>query len=140
MTIRRDRNIGREASALFASTFVVVGGILTCTFVVLSSGEDSRKPLLCGILIVSGFATFYVLMRDSKQNSALRKHGILGFRSRVDDRAPVYVPRRSRASDPSQSEPNAPPTVEVIRNLKGGPNTWAPKDAPTDREKKQRKA
>src|SRR5262245_20396784 len=86
---------GRNAAALFASFFVIVRGLLSCTFFALAFARKPSVPLsACGIYL----ATVILLLWLGRERPRALRNGasVLQFlqRRKHADYVPHYKPRR----------------------------------------------
>lgn len=110
--------------ALLATSFVVVAGAVTCTFIGMLSGENPLRLLTITGACFGGIALFLWLLRDKEPgNVAAERWSLLARsgRQKVEYRLSPRIPRRERSTAPIP-----PPTAESVRELTGGMNTWVP--------------
>ncbi|MDA0834410.1 MAG: hypothetical protein O2955_06195 [Planctomycetota bacterium] len=130
MTYSGNRNYGQEATALLATTVVVLLGIGVCTFIVAFLADDPKFPMfVCG-----GMAVLVILLArilGPKRRTPLRdSHGAIVSTNEekwedVDfDRV---KPRRKRTVKSFGT--NEPPTPQQLRELADGPHNWVPQGA-----------
>lgn len=123
---RQDHEGANKAAALLATSFVVVGGAVTCTFVATAMHADWKEALAIGGVTFGSFALLLWLLRDrTPQNTARLRWGWLG---RKPGRKVALKLKRARAAERYEAPP-APPTAASVRDLKGGINTWVPSAA-----------
>ena len=130
MTYSGNRNYGQDATALLATTVVVLLGLGVCTFIVAFLADAPKFPMLvCG-----GMAVTVVLLAKllgPRRRSPLRdSHGAII--STNDERwedidFDRVKPRRKRSTKSFGT--NEPPTPEQLRDLADGPHNWVPQGA-----------
>lgn len=130
MTYSGNRNYGQDATALLATTVVVLLGIGVCIFIVAFLADDPKMPMaICG-----GMAVLVILLArllGPRRPRPLRdSHGML-LPTESDKWEDVdfdrVKPRLKRSVKTFGT--NAPPTPEQVRELADGPNNWVPQGA-----------
>ena len=130
--MRKNSNddFGRQATALLASIFVIVGGLLSCASIAMVFADRPSIPLtLCGLYLITILLLLWV-GRERPRN-AIDSGGVFQFlrRRRNDgDAALRYEPMRRRRHRPSIIGINEPPSVESVRELGDGMRNWAPSE------------
>ena len=118
-----ERNGASRAVALLATCIVVLLGVVGCAVIVLTSRSDPTGPLIVsgGCFLAISFLLW--LIRDRHPgNMAAARWSWLGRRRR---RVPYRL--EPRAVSPERPVPrNSEPTVESVRAVAGGINTWVP--------------
>jgi hypothetical protein len=124
MGFKRDHAPTGKAVSLLATCVVVLGGVATCVFIAIFSGEATHRPLMIAGACFLGIVLLLRLLSDRRPtNHQATRWGWLSRRRR---RTVEYrLPTRLRATAPP-SRPQAPPSVETVRDLAGGLNTWVP--------------
>lgn len=129
MKSKRSHQSADWAASILATSFVLIGGVVTYTFVVLSSSDSPLVPLLLGAGTCLVLAMFLFIARDRRSQADARSwtNVLLAWRKPKEVRKP-YRPRRRRqpAEDSDKPTENQPPTAETVRELAGGVNTWVP--------------
>jgi hypothetical protein len=121
---KRDRSAGGNAVAIFATSFVVIGGAATCIFIGMLSGESPLRLLTITAACFGGILFLLWLLREKQPgNIAAERWSWLarGQREKVEYRLSPRVPRSERSTAPIP-----PPTAESVRELTGGVATWIP--------------
>lgn len=125
MSLRPNHSNGNKAVSLLATCLVVLGGAVTCAVIVLSVDAERRQSSLQWTLgVMGGIIVLLWLFRDRPpENQAKAVWGWLGRkrRRRIAYRARAMLP----ASQRSGATPG-PPTVESVRDIAAGTNTWVP--------------
>lgn len=130
MSGRQNHEGANKAAALLATSFVLVGGAVTCVFVATAMQADLVQALSIGGVTFGSFALVMWLLRDrTPANTARLRWGWLG---RKPARKVALKLKRARAAERYEAPP-APPTAETVRELKGGINTWVPSNLPRNR-------
>lgn len=121
------RNRGRsgdKAVAYLAVAFVVAGGILFVSVAVLLFSPD--PPRVFGITgaITLGCLFLVWLVSDHRDGRSLKERygGLIGLGTKKE-KVQVKIKRVKRSE---MEAPNRPPSVEDIRGLSEGTNTWVP--------------
>lgn len=117
---------------LLATSFVVIGGAVTCAFIGTLSGESPLRLATMTGTCFGGIAFFLWLLREKQPgNAAADRWSWLARddRQRVEYRAAPRVPRHERPK-----APNSPPTADSVRALTGGLDTWVPSKGRTPRK------
>lgn len=114
----RDRDFGRSAVALLATTFVTLLGTTFCAAIALFFAQEPLYPLLVCAATALGIAGLcWVLNRNPRP--LLREVWDWVCNRHQPPPVTVYrVVRRDRPRDPRQYGTNQPPTAERIRMLK----------------------
>jgi len=131
MPIQHDRDSGRVATALLATSFVLTGGMFVITVIVFAFAEDPKQPLLLSAGYISAFVLLLWLFRSGPQNESRVKNLVWMKRTVSDEDAVRYEPMRRRTRRRKQV-PNKPPTVESVRALRDGLHNWIPSDRGCD--------
>lgn len=140
MSASNGRDRGRYATALLATTYVIVAGLGICALIVVTSANEAEMVRLLVMCVgcAVGLWTLAWMLRDRRTNvSALSNVVWLAHRGKRRS-ATAYRPRTR--CGPRQAVPigsNSPPTVEQIRELSENVKTWVPSRA---RAKKHRES
>lgn len=127
----QSKDLGRNATALMATAFVVLLGVGFCGFIVVAFADEPAVPLLiCGVMVLT-VLLFAWLLRDRPQHRVRERNFFWMSRKEVQ-MEPEYMPRR-RHRKSRRSVPNQPPTVERVRDLANNVNTWVPSGRPPKR-------
>ncbi len=132
MSQRYSRDNGNMAAAIFAVTFVVIGGLGICSAVSVTFSSSPTKSILvvCGIFFFLTMILGRILFGKIENRSANRNvFWILGRNHKETEME--YVPEVKRKKRRSQP----PPSVEGIRNLKDSTNNWVPTGKPSTNKK-----
>lgn len=115
-----------QAVAWLATCFVVMAGIISCTFIAVAMNANVVQIARYGGPLVLGVGSLFWLLRDRKPGGRLsQRWEWLSRRRRPKTR--LKLTRVTASPRPNQPAP-APPTVESLRELKGGLNTWVPSE------------
>jgi len=141
MPSKNHRDYGRSATALLATTYVLLVGLAVCLFVVFTNADRQISPQLAAMCVAGAVGLWFLswILRDKRSNtSRLTNVAWLGRREEhVRDAA--YKPRRrrrrSRTSD--APTPNRPPTVEQIRELSENVKTWVPSRSRAEKHRRE---
>ncbi len=123
MAQRYGRDHDSMAAAIFAVTFVILGGLGICSAVAFTFNP---KPFFSFLVIGGSFLLIImVILRivfGKTENSAANRssHWIVGKGEM--EAGEDYVPELQRQKGGSQT----PPSVDKIRSLKDGTNNWVP--------------
>ncbi|QDU37987.1 hypothetical protein Mal4_23060 [Maioricimonas rarisocia] len=124
MGSRFDSQPSRVAAPLLATSFVILGGALACTGVVLVFSPDPAVPLMIVGGIAVGLGLLAVLFRERPgggSRSVMSWVFSRGARPAHMDYRPVL--RKPRWQ---QYGTNAPPSLAEIRDLKDTDRNWVP--------------
>jgi len=126
-----ERNGASRAVALLATCIVVLLGGVGCAVIVLTSRSDPTGPLIVSGACFLAISFLLWLIRDRHPgNMAAARWSWLGRRRR-------RVSYRLEPKPVSSERPvhlNSEPTVESVRALAGGINTWVPTHGATRSE------
>lgn len=131
MSFRRNRDVGRTSTALFATAVVVVGGTLACGFIVLLFAPNPRELVKWVVGVCAGLIVLSWLLRTRPSTGLTKEKMLWILQKNQKQDAPIYIPER-REPTPDivhiQEEVVQPPTVEQIRELKieNKAQNWAP--------------
>ena len=125
----------RTAASLFATFFVLIGGLLSCAFIVLSVSDNPKDAMLfCGgVFAVCGILAWCLRDRPDSPVEGSRPFGWLRRGIKVE--TVTYRFGRKRKNGDSPPDGNQPPTAEEIRGIKQETNTWVPSKAPKRRRR-----
>src|SRR5262245_56886432 len=132
MSFGHDPQRGKRAVALLATSFVVLGGAVSCAIVALVAAHNHPEAALlpvAGVMMGTLFLLF--LLREPRENRLKTGWGWLSHRRKR--RVPYRVRARLRPSERSPA-PTGPPTIESIRQITGRVNAWVPVSAEPSRE------
>lgn len=119
----RDTRPSQKAVTLLATTFVLLGGLVATTFIILTATDDPL-PKLLGLAGGMGvFALLLWLLRDRKPGSSARWDWT--WLRRKSPSAPAWRAAFRRPHSNASAAPQ-PPTVEDVRELSQNVNTWVP--------------
>jgi hypothetical protein len=128
MRPKNNRDYGRTATAMLATTYVLLTGLGVCLFIVLTNAERKVSWQIAAICVGGTLVLWLLswLLRDRRSNSAgLTNLEWLGRKDEVC--ADVdYKPRFRRRRRSGDASPHQPPTVERIRELSENVKTWVP--------------
>ena len=119
-------NAGRDAVAILATCFVMMLGLVICGFIILAFNKDPTQPLIACAVLFSSSGLLLWLLREKPKNRVLEEECFWFSRKRKCQHEPVYNPVRRKNTPPEQLGTNKPPSVESIRDLADGLNTWVP--------------
>ena len=142
--IKYDRSQGRNATALMASTFVLIGGLIVCVLISVGFSSDPKVPLtLVGVYL---FLVVSLMWLSRERRLKKDPHAQAYFWQKQDERAdsmPRYsaIQRRQQLRETRAMGGNQPPTADRVRSLRDGQSTWVPSERnmpddlaePTDR-------
>ena len=123
-----NRDSGREAVELIASTYVLCIGLIVSCFFIFGFAADPFLPTVYCVGGFSGFMFLSWLLRDKKPGSA----ATFGLRHWLAARKPEkpfdYKPRRRGRSSSSEQARSHPPSAEDVREMKeeSVQRTWVP--------------
>ncbi|MFG0334332.1 MAG: hypothetical protein ACF8TS_13285 [Maioricimonas sp. JB049] len=124
MGSRFDSQPSRVAAPLLATTFVILGGAVACTGVVLVFSSDPAVPLMIVGGIVFGLGLLTVLFRERPAEGSRSVMSWVFSRSarpaQIDYRPLLRKPRWQKFGT------NAPPSLAEIRDLKDTDRNWVP--------------
>lgn len=125
MAYRKPGQSADRAVAFLATCVVMLGGGATCVFVILTSTKDPLLPLLiCGAVLMTSMFPIWLLRDKPVRQKTMNAAWYWFRRSIANDRTADYEPRRRRRR--RAKERHAPPTIETVRDLAEGGNTWVP--------------
>ncbi|MFN0195517.1 MAG: hypothetical protein ACKVT0_02130 [Planctomycetaceae bacterium] len=129
MSYSGNRDFGRQATAMLATTVVVLLGLGVCTFIAAFLADDPKFPfLVCGGMVVLVILLSRILA-PRRPKTLSEMGGTLSSEagSKWDD----FDVDRVKARRPKVKSfgTNEPPTPEKIRELADGPNNWVPQGA-----------
>ncbi|MGE3314847.1 MAG: hypothetical protein AB7O26_06980 [Planctomycetaceae bacterium] len=130
MKARNGSDRGRYATALLATTYVLLSGLAVCSMIVLTSagGMVAVRLLLTCIGTTLLLWVLAWILRDRRTSSSDITNIVwLAHRRKARAASLVYKPRVRRDSPLSApAGGNAPPTVEQLREISQNVNTWVP--------------
>lgn len=118
------RRPSQEAVSLLATTFVLLGGLATITFILLTAVDNPLPWILATIAGTGSMAVLFWLLRD-RQDRPQMGWWVRLFRSKTERHSTWHVRRRS--PPPAPAQPLAPPTVEQVRDAATHGSTWVPR-------------
>jgi hypothetical protein len=131
-----DRDHGRYAAGLFASTVVMTGGLGVCLSIAFLFASDTWIPWAA---IGSGVA-FLCLMIWLLTESPLRRAKDSNLYTAQKQQAAEYVesfrPRRRRRQGHVEFGTNKPPSADDLRQIKEDSNVWYPSERRADEYRK----
>lgn len=138
MTIQRDPEAGRKATAWLAVAFTLTAGTGVCTFIILAFADDPRQAFLILGAILAGI----ILLLWGISSPADRQAGrdLLAFLRKTQpstDPADLYQPRKRRLKGAKLGS-NQPPTLETVREIAETHARWVPHGPPPRRERPDR--
>jgi len=121
------RNRGRsgdKAVAYLAVAFVVAGGILFISVAILLFSPDPTRLFAILGAVTLGCMLLIWLVSDHRDGRTLKERygGLIGLGTKKE-KVQVKVKRVRRSE---MEGPNRPPSVDDIRGLSEGTNTWVP--------------
>jgi len=123
---------GDKAVAFFASAFVLAGGVVFCSVILLVFAPDPTKLFAIGGGILLGLLLLVWLVYDhSDGRSLMDRYGFLFGVKNKKEKVKVKV---KRVKHEDFNRPKGPPTAGDIRELAEGTNTWVPSDRRRDSE------
>ncbi|MEW4528879.1 hypothetical protein [Maioricimonas sp. JC845] len=136
MGSRFDSRPSRVAAPLLATTFVILGGAIACTGVVLVFSREPAVPLMIVGGIAVGLGLMAVLFRERPTGGSRSVMSWVFSRNarpaHVDYRPVIRKPRWQ------QFGTNAPPSPDEIRELKDTDRNWVPSNTRAGRRSQRR--
>ena len=129
MQHKPDRDAGRKATALMATTFVFAGGLVACLCVAVAFSNDFWVPVLTCLGTLGTAMMLLWLMRIDRAQSRIDRSFLELFRRpKEDDELLRYEPMKLKRHQPKIYGSNEPPSVESVRDLADNPRNWIPSD------------
>ena len=122
--MRHNKDKGREAVELLASSFVISIGMFACIVFVFAFSKDPTRPLIICAGLFVGFHALAFLLRDKNEQSSLK----LWLESRKPQQSIDYTPKVRRHRRGSEiDEDTGPATLEALREeTETSGSTWVP--------------
>ena len=121
--MRHNKDKGREAVELLASSFVISIGMFACAVFVFAFSENPGRPLAICVGLFVGFHALGFLLRDRSDVGRLK----LWLESRKPAKPLDYTPKARRHRRGSQEEDSSPATLESLREeTETSGSTWIP--------------
>lgn len=130
MQPKRTGHSGDKAVTLLATAMVLLGGAACCAFVIVSSTRDLRAGLWVAVGSLAGIVVLYLLFRDRPQGRSAAHSAWFWFRRGFRGEDALNYEVRKRRHRKGDEDLPAPPTVESVRNIADGLNTWVPSSGP----------
>jgi len=124
----REIRPSQKAVTLLATTFVLLGGMVALTFMILTATDDPLPKLVGLAAGMGGFALLLWLLRDRQPGSGGRWN--LSWLRRKTTSAAAW---RAAFRRPKPEAPPEPPTAEKVRELSQNTSTWVPSSRPRER-------
>lgn len=119
----RNRNTGREAVELLASTVVICVGMCACIVFVYAFSEKPAKHLTICAAVFFGFQILAYFLRDRSSSGGLK----MWLAARKPEKPFDYIPKARRHRNASNSDDNRPATLETLRDeVETSGSTWVP--------------
>ena len=116
----------RFLGSIFASSIILATGAIPIACVVAASGATVESFL---ILTGCGIGAIILMTIGARQLRTSDVRGVWGWVFSRDARpAPMAYTPRPRRTRPATTGTRRPPSVEEVRELKDGINTWVPSD------------
>ncbi len=129
MQRKTDRDAGRTATALMATTFVFAGGLIACLCVSVAFADDYLVPVLtCLGTLGTAMMLLWMLRLERAQSRTDRSFLEIFRRPKEDDELLRYQPLRMKRHQPQIYGSNEPPSAESVRELADNARTWVPSD------------
>lgn len=133
MSGKPSRELGERAVSLLATSFVVLAGAAACLFIVVAFGEEPGTAVGVYVACFCAIVALLWLLRDKPARTVAQKY-FWFCRPRKKRVAFHLEPKVTRPS--ANANAPGPPTVETLRELSGGLNTWVPSDLPPVRNRR----
>lgn len=125
----RRNDSGRNTTALMASVFVIVGGLLTCSFVALAFADEPTVPMTVVFVYLATVILLVWLGRERPRHRGTAVSIFQFVRGPKNRDAEIrYEPRRRRVRKDQVIGINEPPSVESVRQLSDNGKTWVPSE------------
>jgi hypothetical protein len=121
----RETRPSQKAVTLLATTFVLLGGMVTLAFMILTATDDPLPKLVWLAAGTGGFAVLLWLLRDRQPGTGARWQ--LTWLRRKTASAAAW---RAAFRRPQPEAPPQPPTAEKVRELSQNTSTWVPSSRP----------
>lgn len=135
MTIQRDPDAGRKATAWLAVAFTLTAGAGTCAFIILAFADNPRQAFTVLGSVLAGIILMLWGMSGSRDRQEARDW--LAFWRKTqpsNDPADVYRPRKRRLKGAPLGS-NQPPTLESVREIAETHARWVPHGSAPRRER-----
>ncbi|QDU08116.1 hypothetical protein [Gimesia aquarii] len=138
---RSPHNSGDQASAWLATVFTLVGGLLACAFVVVTSGEPPGKPMMIALGVITVLLLTLWLLREKPPETQQQSLRLWYWWKKEDSDQVEYQPRPRKRSSFVDYGKQKPPTLDSIREIVDEQRTWVPsvrnlKEAPKESKDK----
>lgn len=123
-----ERDYGRTATTLLATSYVLLCGLVVLVIALVTSVDVANRGLLIAVCVGGVLFLWFVslLLGDNRSNPLRMAHMVWLGRKRGEPDDVDYVPRVRRRRSRTQSGGNQPPTVEQLRELSDNVKTWVP--------------
>lgn len=138
MSIQRDPDAGRKATAWLAVAFTLTAGAGTCTFIILAFADSPRQAFLVLGSILAGIILLLWGLSHSRDRQNARD--LLAFFRKSQpstDPADLYQPRKRRLKGVKVGS-NQPPSVESVREIAETHARWVPHGSAPRRDRPER--
>ncbi|MCY2963436.1 MAG: hypothetical protein NT069_07245 [Planctomycetota bacterium] len=122
------QDTGKQSPAVvwLATSVTLVAGVASCALIAVAMNADLLSMLRTGGPIVFAAAVLWWLLRERKPKN--QQADRWGWLKRQPKRKTQLTFTRARAAAASSPPTAGPPSVESIRELKEGGNTWVPSE------------
>lgn len=126
----------RITGPLIGATVVLIFGALGCSIMMAAAGSDPIAALGIFFIGLALIGMMLWLLRATPEMGASMYDWVKSRRSRP---APLAYEPELRAAASKRFGTNAPPTIDQVRDLKDGLNTWVPSgDQPISKPSRRR--
>ena len=130
----RNRNAGREAVELLASTVVISVGMCACLVFVYAFSQTPGKHLAICAGLFTGFQFVAYLLRDRSNSGGLK----MWLEARKPPKPIDYTPKAHRHRNAGTSADNRPATLDTLKNeVETSGSTWIPNSIRSSRPNKR---
>ena len=139
MPSKNHKDFGRTATALLATTYVLLTGLAVCLFIVFTTADRQISPSWAATCVAGAIGLWFLcwMLRDRRTNaSSLTNVAWLGRREEPVPAA-AYKPRRRRSRISDAPAGNRPPTVEQLRELSDNVKTWVPSRSRAEKHRRE---
>lgn len=119
----RNKNAGKEAVELLASTVVISVGMCACAVFVFAFSQTPGKHLAICVGLFIGFQILVYLLRDRSNTGGLK----MWLEARKPAKPIDYTPKTRRHRNAETAPDNRPATLENLKSeVETSGSTWIP--------------